>query len=246
MMSAHPANSDYFPVLDQNAPRARFRGDNAMDLRKSRDDLVPVVQMLDAEETRTPLERIASAGVNRPVRIVQTLAGAESIGVFLTGKTEGTRVLLTEDRATSMLGQALLARCAGAEREWADAITAIIGFSSPYLRGEDVRIVFDTVKASSCWKTLGETARSRILLLEAMNDRDAERMLRHGSALLARPLDSEPVRKTALLAAVTGAIVLGRLGEARTLWDRHVRSLSKEARGEFVVRLLHAHLVTRR
>src|SRR4029079_2467160 len=55
--SPMPANSDFFPVLAQNAPRARFRGDSAKDLRTSRDDLVPVVQMLD-EETRTPLDRI--------------------------------------------------------------------------------------------------------------------------------------------------------------------------------------------
>jgi hypothetical protein len=66
-LSANPANSDFFPVLDQNAPRARFRGDSAKDLRTSRDNLVPVVQMLD-EESRTPLERISSSGVNRPIR----------------------------------------------------------------------------------------------------------------------------------------------------------------------------------
>ena len=244
-LSANPANSDFFPVLDQNAPRARFRGDSAKDLRTSRDGLVPVVQMLD-EESRTPLDRISSAGVNRPIRILQTLAGAESIGVFLTGKTDGARVLLNEDRATSMLGHALLGQCAGAEAEWVNSVTDIVGFSTPYLRREDVRIVFDTIRASRCWQTLNDAFRDRILLLEAINDRDAERMWKFGSAVLARPLDSDSVRKVALQSAVTGALVLGRVGEARALWDRHIVSLSAEARAEFATRLLHAHLVSRR
>src|SRR4029079_13010999 len=115
-----------------------------------------VARILD-EKALTPLARSAPSGVNRPIRVLQTRAGAESIGVFLTGKTEGTRVLLVEDRASSLLGNALLARCAGAESEWADAMTAIVGFSTPYLKRDDVKPVFDTVRASACWKSLGET-----------------------------------------------------------------------------------------
>src|SRR6185436_15836401 len=47
--SSTPANSDYFPVLDQRAPRSRFRGDQVFELREMRDALDPVLALLDGE-----------------------------------------------------------------------------------------------------------------------------------------------------------------------------------------------------
>jgi len=243
-LSAYPANSDYFPVLDQNASRARYRGDSAKDLRTSREHLVPVLALLDGE-TRTPLERLSSTGINRPQRVFQSLAGAEAIGIFLTGRADGARVLLPEDRAAALLANTMLARCAGAEAEWADAVSTIVGLSSPYLARNDVKIVFDTIRASRCWASLGAPTRERILLLEAINDRNAAAMREHGLALLAGRRESEPARRTAFQAAVAACIALGRQDEARALWARHAPGMGKETLEDFASTLLAAHLIRR-
>ena len=41
-----PANSDYYPVLSQNAARARFLGTNAMEMLRLAGEPLPVMEML--------------------------------------------------------------------------------------------------------------------------------------------------------------------------------------------------------
>ena len=241
-----PANSDYFPVLDENAQRASFRQDNAQELRAARESLVPAIALIDGEK-RTPLARIAKGGVNRPIRVDQALVGAEAIGVFLSGRSDGARVLDARQRANSLLAHSFLARCAGAEREWADALTEVVQLASPYLERLDVKVVFDTVRASKCWPTLADATRRRVLFLEALNDRDAARILEHGRALLEPGVtDSKAHAKAALHGAVAAAIALGREDEARDLWDRNAPRILTGTTPDFMTRLLYAHLVVRR
>ncbi len=243
--SRFPANSDYFPVLDENAQRASFRQDNAQELRAAREGLVPILALIDGER-RTPLSRIAKAGVNRPIRVDQALIGAEAIGVFLTGSSAGSRVLDARQRSSALMGHAFLARCSGAEREWADAITEIVQLASPYLERDDVKVVFDTVRASKCWPTLSEVTRRRMLLLEAINDRDAGRILEHATALLEMDhADARALGKLALHAAASAALALGRGDAARAIWDRHAPRVLSGGPAEFATRLLYAHLTRR-
>jgi spermidine synthase len=243
--SERPANSDYFPILDQHAPRARFRGDSARELRASRDELVPALELLDVPARTTLAKATAASGVNRPVRTYQALAGAEAIGILLGGSAQAARFLGREDRAAAVLAHALRARCSGAEAEWVDALTHVIAVSSPYLARDDVKPAFDAIRAWGCWATLSDVPRRRIELLEAFNDRDPARISTHAAALLQSPLDSDAVRKTALQAAIAAELALGRPDAARAFWSRYGTSLSDEAREGFLWRLLVSHLVRR-
>jgi spermidine synthase len=240
-----PMNSDFFPILDQRAPLARYRGDSAQELTASRDSLVPVAAMLD-EETRTPVRRIAIGGLNRPIRVDRALIGSEMIGAFLTGNASLTRVLSGDERAAALLAQSLMERCEGSEAEWTNAISEVVGLSAPFLERADVGIVFEKAKASRCWKSLPEDARNRILLLEAINNRDPAAMRRHGEAVLERlPPTAEAARRVALMTALTGHVVGGTLAEGRALWSRHAPHLLPETLRSYPMRLLQAHLTSR-
>ena len=243
--SIFPMNSDFFPILDQRAPAARFRGDNSHELAASRDSLVPVVPMLDGE-TRTPVRRIAKVGINQPVRVDRALVGAEMIGVFLTGKADLSRVLGHDQRAAALLARNLLEQCAGSESEWGSAVSEVVSLSAPFLERSDVAIVFDRIRASACWKSLGADTRHRVLLLEAINNRDPDAMRTEGEAVLERlPPAAEAGRRIALSAAVTGHLMKGTKDEARALWNQHVRLLLPATRQTFQVRLLEGHLAGR-
>jgi len=243
--SIFPMNSDFFPVLDQRAPAARFRGDNAHELAASREGLVPVVAMLDGE-TRTPVGRIAKGGINRPVRVDRALIGAEMIGVFLTGKADLSRGLGADQRAAALLARNLLEQCAGSESEWGNAVSEVVSLSAPFLERADVAIVFEKIRASACWKSLGADTRHRILLLEAINNRDPDAMRAEGEALLERlPPAAEAGRRIALSAAVTGHLMKGTKEEARALWKQHAPLLLPATRQTFQMRLLEGHLAGR-
>ncbi|HEY4999308.1 MAG TPA: hypothetical protein VII36_09200, partial [Usitatibacter sp.] len=108
-----PANSDFFPILDQRAPRSRFRGETAEELGLIREGLVPVLGLLDGDWP-TPLARIQSGGRNRPQRLDRALVGAEAVGVMLGGAADQARVLAPGQLDAALLAHALLDNCTGA------------------------------------------------------------------------------------------------------------------------------------
>jgi spermidine synthase len=237
-----PANSDFFPILDQRAPRARFKNESATVLPGIRDDVAPVLAMIDGE-SRTPLARIAASGVNRPRRIENVLFGAEAIGVSLTGRADRARGISGEPLYSALLVRTLRDSCAGAQAEWVTAIRDVARLATPYLVAADVTPLFEDVRAAACWKTLDEVQRLRIELLEATNARDAARMHALGARLLESATELHPAeRLDVLVTTLLGALVEGRIEEARQLRDRHLRALGAEGRRDLGLQLVLAHL----
>ena len=244
--SDFPVNSDYFPVLDQHAPLARFRGDSAQELRSSREGLVPVLAMLD-EETRMPLARLRRGGATAPPHIARARVAAEAIGIFLTGRAEAARVLAPEDQTAALLARSLLAGCAEAQTQWTNAVYQVFGLALPVLERSDLDIAFERIRASRCWQSLGELARARIELLQAINDRDGEALRRVGEGLLAREDPGlDPARPLWLMAALTGHLAVGDIARARALWNAHAPRLSDAGRASFQMRVLYARLAESR
>jgi hypothetical protein len=198
--------------------------------------------MLDVE-TRIPLARVRRAGPTSPPHIARARVAAEAIGILLTGKGDAARVLPADDQNAAVLAHSLLDRCAEAQTQWTNAVHQVIGLASPVLERSDVNIAFERIRASRCWQSLGEVARSRLELLEAINNRDGEGMRRYGEALLERPeAGLDTARHIWLMAALTGHIVTGHLPEARALWEKHAPNLSAAARSALPFRVLAARL----
>jgi predicted membrane-bound spermidine synthase len=237
-----PANSDYFPVLDQNASRARFRGDSAEDLRTSREKPVPVMAMLDSE-VRVPLDRVRSPGEVQPAHVARARVAAEAMGVFLTGRADAASRLRPAELSAATIANALLDGCADARHQWTNAVHEVLALATPILGREEVSLAFRRIRASRCWQALDTVARVRIELLEAINNRDAAGMLRHGEWLLAQPgRELDAARAMWLMAALTGALAGGDRERARTIWNAHVPNLSAAARDAFLFRVLVGRL----
>jgi len=239
--SGFPLNSDYFPIVDQRAPRARFMKETAEELPNLREDLVPVLAVLDGE-SRIAVDRLASGGLNRPIVFDRALVGTEAIGVFLTGAADRSRALNMDQRATSILAHGLLADCTGSQREWLEALTQIAREATPYVARDDVAVLFDRAKASRCYASLDEAGRERFAWLQAINDRNAAGMLQHAQYLLGHAPGSEADAGRYLQSAILGAIASGRIAEARALRDRYVKQLPKPERQKLGLELLLAHL----
>lgn len=237
----YPANSDYFPILDQRAPRARFKQYNASDLGQLRNSLVPVLPVLDGE-WRTPLARIMRVGKNRSARLDFVVAGAEAVGVAVSGEVEGSRFLLPADRRSALLAYAMLENCKGAQTAWMDQLTDVARIAVPVLEAKDVAVLFEKARASRCGRSLDEANARRLALLQAINDRDAESMVKLSeSALQNLPAAMEKDRAYYLSAAMAGHLAKGRAAEARALSERHGARLGAADRGSLLMRLLDAH-----
>jgi spermidine synthase len=242
LQTGYPANSDYFPVLDQRSPRARFQMRNASELVNIRDSAVPAMALLDGD-TRTPLDSLGRSGLNRPLRTDQAVAGAEALGVALAGEADPAQSLKPEDRAAALLVNRLADECRGARVEWINALARVARMSVPYIDGRDVAPLFDKVRAAGCMKEQDEKGRRRVALLEAINALDARAISDHATWLLLRlPPQLEGERSFLVMSALSGAIASGNVNHAKAIADRHVPRLTRREREGAMMQLLLGHL----
>ena len=237
-----PPNSDYFPVLDQLSPRARFQMRNAADLVNIRDAAIPAMALLDGD-TRTPLDSLGHPGLNRPLRTEQAIAGAEVLGVALTGIADPAHVVKPEDRAAAVLVNRLADDCRNARTEWVNALTRVARAAMPHIDARDVAPLFEKVRASACLKAQDELGLRRIALLEAINALDARAISEHATwALLRLPPHLESERAFLVQSALAGAIASGNFAHAKAIADRHVPRLPRREREGAMTQLLLGHL----
>jgi hypothetical protein len=241
VQTGYAANSDYFPILDQRAPKERFKRSSADGIRTLRENEVPLVAMLD-EEVRTPLERLANVDRNRPLSLERALSAAEAVGVFITGAASRAVSLQETMLLKASLAHSLLQGCATSTQLWLDAIRDLVRVTAPNLTAQDTAVVFERIRASPCWRGLDETSRTRIALYEAVSRREAGAMSQHASALLAlKDPELVPERGYYVLAAMTGHLARGQRMEAAAVWQQHGPSLPAEVHGLLVTRLAVAH-----
>jgi hypothetical protein len=240
-----PPNSDFFPVVDQGAPRSRYKEESATGIANLHDAPAGALALLD-RDVRMPLKRIAHAGLNRPHRVDRMLVGAEAIGVALSGRAADARALQGPPLEAALLVHALAPGCEGATRQWVNALSEVMDVAAPYLVADDLAPLFAAVRSSACWRALDAAARARVALLEAMATRDragirelAPRVLGAG----VRFRDGE--RADQLSAVMAAALADGRVDEARSLYMRYRAMLSPEEQSALQMRLVTAHLQAR-
>jgi spermidine synthase len=242
IQTGFPANSDYFPVLDQRSPRARFQMRNASELVNIRDSAVPAMALLDGD-TRTPLDSVGRPGLNRPLRVDQAVAGAEALGVALVGEADPAQSVRPEDRAAALLVNRLADDCRGARVEWVNALARVARVTVPHIDGRDVAPLFDKARAAGCMKAQDELGRRRVALLEAVNALDARAVSEHATWVLLRlPPQLEGERSFLVMSALSGAIASGNLGHANAIANRHEPRLARREREGAMMQLLLGHL----
>ena len=219
-----PANSDFYPILDQRAPRARFKRENAAAVPDMRAAHVPVLAVLD-EDTRTGLARLQRIGHNRPVKVDEAHAAAEAIGIALSGLAIQARVLSVNGRASSVIVHRLADDCRAAPAVWLDAVGDVAQYVIPRLAGADVAPFFAFVRASRCARSLDEAGRRRLEFLEAMNVLDVERMGAAADWLLANATLLPTERRDYVTAVALRGVVKKDAARARAQVEPHLRAI---------------------
>ena len=235
-----PANSDFFPILDQRAPRARFRGDQVFELREMRDALEPLLALLDGE-ARTPRARAAAIGRTQPPVVARAAAGLEAVAIAQGASVGVATRLSPAARNNALAAHALADRCAGAQLLWLQALAEVVREASPHVAARELEPMLAAMRASRCAKALDEPSRHRFALLEAINARDAAAMSEHARFLLALPQMSERERSHYLVCAIAADLARGKRAEARELAGRHAPLLSARERSRMIVRLALVH-----
>ncbi|MGZ5071614.1 MAG: spermidine synthase, partial [Usitatibacter sp.] len=218
-----PTNSDYYPVVDQRASRARFMGAHATELTDVQISTLPLLEMLDG--TFKPSSR-------PPETYPWTLADAGSMTAW------SVRATVLGEKATGSAGEATDYRHQMAQLValWGASCPAAISFEQvlPHLvniAGASAHLPREA--AVDMWSRLGETNCARRLtpaqrlwfrLFGAVAARDPDAMAESGSALLeaSRGQHTEAT-EYAFLAALAGHACRGRLAAADKLFEEGTR-----------------------
>jgi spermidine synthase len=231
------ANSDYFPILDLNAAKARFMGATASDavnnLGLSR---IPALEMLSGEPGRG---RISDVG--RPwLRKAELTRAAFAIKAYLLdGRAESLEQIPSVIRSDVQLVRFLAIECVNARETLAvDHLFEVANALSPFLTREELRPVWQRITSSRCAERLHEPQRTWVALLAAVAERDAANMIRLAEALL----DRDQERKEYLLsAAITGHLALNQRERALRLWRQYADRLVSLPH-DMLPELLRGHL----
>jgi hypothetical protein len=220
--SGTPANSDYFPYLDLNAGRARFKEEVAGLFFGLGLAPVPVLEMLGVADF-SPASVTADPTFERTRRI----ADAHALHAALTSGSSTQ----SPDPALIALLRSLRDSCGAASPDlWSDAIHSLAVTTLAFVDAPTAASVLTSAVPETCVDGGLPGKRKWLDLYRAVGARDPARMASTAIALLdgSAPL-SPPQRDYALVAGMLGFVASGRPDEGARLWAAHAAKMGGSA-----------------
>jgi len=234
-----PANSDYRPILQLEAPRARFTASAANDVLSVALAPLPSLEMLAPPGLPLPLAPQFTGESDRLIKLSEAMEmhriltdpGADAFAA----RNPDARLPLAALKNGKPLCAAKPEPALLAQLLWAAENT--LAYLGPRERLE----LWGEAKWLGC--PLSQTSaavRERFALFEAVARRDAAGMLALGEAVLGVKNADADWKRYALLAAMLGARTLARDADAGRLWEAHGTALYKgQTLPGFLTHLLH-------
>ena len=232
-------NSDYHPVLDQNASAARFIGQGANSLMNLAVEPLPLVEMLSGDHapwTQTAVSANGHLARMHPGSVAGFLRD-HLLGVQSTGFSPEQHATLARQVND------MLAHCARpSDGDAAFALMRIGGLLAPFLQPQELQALWPKVEALPCAQALAGAQRDWLVLLKAVGQRDALVMAQTSSRLFANHEDKTGLRRRYLLSAgMLGYIAAGRPMQAHALWDAQASMALENMAPSLMLRILAAH-----
>jgi hypothetical protein len=238
----YPANSDYFPVVDLNASRARFRRASAGDVAEIPRAFVPFESLIDGE-ARVTLEDLERKRPYSSSRSEDALIAAAFADFFLTGTSDQAARVPIPSRTQIALARAGLRQCDIDPSLWADAIEGTTRAIAQALRGKVLDRVFGEIWDSPCFKKLPAAERERIGLYRALAFHDVKAMREISDRLAAMPYRWSPDDLAVIaLTGVCVRVLEGDLDGARVLWESVRDRIPRQFANALTTRIIVAHI----
>ncbi len=234
------ANSDFFPVLDLNAAKARFMGASMTEaINNLAMTPVPALEMLGREAARGSVTGAARPWLRKAELTQQALALR---AYLLEGRHEQLDQVPLASRSNAQMVRMLAIECVSSlSAVSVDQLYEAAMALMPFLAREELRGVWDKLKTSPCAARLGESQRAWLALFAAVSERDAGNMVRLAETLLKQ----DAARKDYLLgAAVTGHLALDQHDKAVVLWQEFAGKVTSSP-NDVLPELLRGHLFSR-
>ena len=228
-----PANSDFFPFVDLNAPRMRFMHRDARQLPGLTLLSIPVLDLLRNGSSPGPtLEPSRHSELVRDVRVRRALTIRQAL---LDGRPEG---LDKPSAVDFMLLRMSAAQCADrqAQETWKIAILNVSAMTASYLSTAELADIWGAIRSTPCYRDASGAHKAWADLLAAVAARNAAGIVRSGAPMLETGASLTKAERTYLTTALATAYVgLAQLPQARDLLVAQWKELDHG--GEFALPL---------
>jgi spermidine synthase len=212
-----PANSDYYPIIDQNAARTRFLELNANEVVALADAPLPLIEILEGTKTQRDDTDVSS---NPFLGRARGAFQAEEIRDLLVAGYPGIGISRDVLEAIDYL-RLQPQHCDAIERSTflLDHLLTLSIATLPYLTPEESGHMWKALSLEPCREHMTLTQQRWYDLLQAVGQRDAGAMATLGETVLRgeRPENLERYGY-ALLAAMCGDLADGKPRAAQRLW----------------------------
>ena len=216
-----PANSDFFPFVDLNAPRLRFMLSNATSLTRLTALSVPVLDLLRADAPSGPTANpLPSSPTARDARVRHALAMRRALA---SGNLEDLDAVST---VTALVLRTSASQCndSQVQKAWKLAARNVGAMTATYLSPSELAELWSSVRSTPCYRETSGPHKAWADLLAAVATRNTAEIVARGTPLL-EPASSLSRDERTYLASVlaTAYIGSGDMQQARTLlaaqWD---------------------------
>jgi hypothetical protein len=226
--SGVPANSDYFPFVDLNAPRARILRQNAAQLTRLSTLPLPFFELLTGAEQRrerTVFSPNSSSSRDKLVGQATALRDAWETAKYDSLSPSAARTFLTLYSPKEECSKP------GVRRAWLDSAYYIASNTNVALASNELRVIWDRLAATPCAQQLSKQDRDMFALLQAVALRDVERVAEIGAALYAAGYDFQDgsLQSLALIATAASQLAVNKPREASALIGQNADSTPQTA-----------------
>jgi hypothetical protein len=212
-----PANSDYFPYLDLNAGRARYKEEVATLFFGLGLAPLPMLEMLEVGQF-SPANVTPDRSFTRTQKIAEAYA---RYAALLAASGQSSQP--TGDDTLVVLLDSLRNSCGGASPQlWMDALHSLALSTLAYVDAETAERLLASAIPAACAESAASPNREWFALYRAVGARDTAGMAAAATLLLQQSAAMTPDQhEYALVAGMLGFAASGQPEQGARLWEAH-------------------------
>lgn len=217
--SGTPANSDYFPYLDLNAGRARYKEEVATLFFGLGLAPLPMLEMLEVGQF-SPANVTPDRSFARTQKIAEAYALYAALTNVATSEPNSPR---SRDDTLVLLLSSLRNTCGGATPQlWMDALHSLALSTLAYVDAETAEKLLASAIPAACAESAASPNREWFALYRAVGARDTAGMAAAATRLLEKSAAMTPEQhEYALVAGMLGFAASGKPEQGAQLWASH-------------------------
>ena len=236
------ANSDYYPVLDQNAARSRYLGTGSKEVIRFTNKPLPVEEMLT--ESKPSWENTNISPSLEFTRSNEAFAAMALRDYYLTESFSNLYFYVPADikQQAVELKQLFSNKCgSGSEERIVSLYGTVASRMIPYLRPNELDAVWKKLECGACVRLFTHRDRQWITFFKAVGQRDSKTMANTAKVLLEKEqeLPEGPMRYL-VASGMLGYLVQGDREESLRLWHKYQFKMFGTGRPILLFRLLVA------